>query len=141
MESGKNVLIAELTNSVGEIHGDNVVIYPNAFTDFQADLRYTYTREGFEQDVLLREQLPLPEEFGLNPETTRLQVLTEFFNPPVPFRTEQPLESKSGAVLLDQTISFDGMSMGAGKAFPQGQAAEEAIPVGWETVSEGAVEW
>ena len=64
--------------------GSNQVIYPDAFTDFKADLRYTYTKAGFEQDIILREQPPTPESFGLDPETTRLQVLTEFFNPPQP---------------------------------------------------------
>src|ERR1022692_3011571 len=38
----KTVLIAELTNSIGVVVGNNQVIYPNAFTDFRADLRYTY---------------------------------------------------------------------------------------------------
>ena len=37
--SGKSVLIAEIKNSEGVVHGSNVVIYADAFTDFQADLR------------------------------------------------------------------------------------------------------
>jgi RHS repeat-associated protein len=135
-ESGRSVLIAEITNSVGEIHGDNVVLYPNAFTDFQADLRYTYTREGFEQDVVLREKIPLPEEYDLNPKTTRLQVLTEFFNPPAPIKTEQAVAAKSGDVLPDQTLSFGAMQMGAGKAFPLADDSGESIPVGkqWQQI-------
>ena len=65
---GENtVLIAELTNSIGVVVGSNVVIYPNAFTDIKADLRYTYTKAGFEQDIILRQQPPTPESFGLNP--------------------------------------------------------------------------
>jgi hypothetical protein len=79
-----SVLIAELTNSIGVLTGNNQVIYPNAFTGFAADVRYTYTKAGFEQDIILLEQPPTPESFGLNPATTRLQVLTEFFNPPQP---------------------------------------------------------
>ena len=39
-----SVLIAELTNSIGVLSGSNQVIYPNAFTGFAADLRYTYTK-------------------------------------------------------------------------------------------------
>lgn len=39
-----SVVIAELTNSIGLVAGNNQVIYPNAFTGFSADLRYTYTK-------------------------------------------------------------------------------------------------
>ena len=51
------VLIAELTNSTGEIlPSGNQVLYTNAFTGFAADLLYTYTKAGLEQDIVLREQ-------------------------------------------------------------------------------------
>ncbi len=69
-DDGTNtVMIAELTNSIGQVLGTNQVIYTNAFTDFAADLVYTYTKAGFEQDVILREQPPTPESLGLNPGT------------------------------------------------------------------------
>ena len=58
--SGESVLLAEVKESEGQLTGDNVVNYPDAFTDFLADVRYTYTRAGFEQDVVLREQPPTP---------------------------------------------------------------------------------
>ena len=83
-DGNNSVLIAELKDSTGWLVGSNQIIYPDAFTDFKADLRYTYTKAGFEQDIILREQPPSPKSFGLDPETTRLQVLTEFFNPPQP---------------------------------------------------------
>src|SRR5262249_1652210 len=51
-----SVLIAELKHSVGRLVRSNQVVYPNAFTDFKADLRYTYTKAGFEQDIVLQEQ-------------------------------------------------------------------------------------
>ena len=77
--TGKSVLIAELKESKGEKYAPNQVIYRDAFTDIQADVRYIYTRAGFEQDVILRQQLPSPTEFGMNPSNTRLEVWTEFF--------------------------------------------------------------
>ena len=117
--SGKSVLIAEIKNSEGVVHGSNVVIYADAFTDFQADLRYSYTREIFEQDVILRSMPPLPEDFGLNPDTTRLQVLTEFFNPPVPTKEGSVVVSKSGDQIADQRLDFGSVQMGLGKAFSQ----------------------
>jgi hypothetical protein len=51
--SGQSVLIAEIKTSVGQLASSNVVIYPDAFTDISADVRYTYTRAGFEQDITM----------------------------------------------------------------------------------------
>jgi len=80
--SGKSVLIAELKDSVGQLlPPGNQVLYPEAFTDISADLLYINSVSGFEQLVVLREQLPSPAEWGLDPETTLLQVITEFINP------------------------------------------------------------
>ena len=86
----KTVLIAELKHSVGQLVAPNQVIYPDAFTDFKADLLYTYTKAGFEQFIILQEQPLTPESYGLNPATARLQVLTEFLNPPQPMVTSMP---------------------------------------------------
>jgi hypothetical protein len=118
--SGKSVLIAEVKDCAGRVAG-NQVVYEDAFTDFPADVRYTYTRAGFEQDIILREQPPKPEEYGLNPETTRLQVLTEFLDAPEPGqKTRAPGKSgKSGQPeeLSDAQLTFGQMQMVPGKAF------------------------
>jgi uncharacterized protein YegL len=118
---GKNsVLIAELTNSTGEVVGNNQVIYTNAFTDFGADIRYTYTKAGFEQDIILREQPPTPASFGLNPDTTRLQVLTEFFDPPQPTVSAVTVPTDAGD-LENDNLGFGEMQMVPGKAFLLGE--------------------
>jgi len=83
---------------------------PDAFTDFKADVRYTYSRAGVEQDIILREQPPSPASFGLSPQTTRLQVWTEFYDPPAPQITADPTND-------DVSLRFGGMSTGRGKAF------------------------
>jgi hypothetical protein len=112
-----SVLIAELTNSTGEVlPSDNQVLYTNAFTDFGADIRYTYTKAGFEQDIILREQPPTPASFGLNPDTTRLQVLTEFFNPPQPTVNATTVSTDAGD-LENDNLDFGVMQMMPGKAF------------------------
>jgi hypothetical protein len=114
-ESGRSVLIAELKSTTGELQKPNVVIYPDAFTDFKADIRYTYTLAGFEQDIILREQPASPKEYGLNPETTRLQVLTEFFDAKQP--QQKVREQKN---VRDATLDFGTMRMARGKAFAIG---------------------
>lgn len=124
---GQNsVLIAELTNSIGQVSGDNQVIYPDAFTDFKADLRYTYTKGGFEQDIILRQQPPTPESLGLNPDTSRLQVLTEFFLPPQPAIKSSKLAPQAGLSLTDESLAFGTMQMIPGRAFLLGSQTTEA---------------
>jgi len=123
--SGQSVLIAEVKDSQGQLYPPNVVIYPDAFTDFKADVRYTYTKAGFEQDIILREQLPKPEEYGLNPATTRLQVLTEFINPPQPAKQARALGRQDGREMADEDLDFGAMHMGRGKAFSVGREDRE----------------
>jgi hypothetical protein len=115
-DDGTNtVLIGVLTNSAGVLAASNQVVYPNAFAGLNADLRYTYRKGGFEQDVVLNEQPPAPETFGLNSQYTHLQVLTEFFNPPEPKQVRAKASAKAG--LTDTTLTFGQMKMVQGKAF------------------------
>ena len=125
-DGSQTVLIAMLTNSAGELAGSNQVIYPDAFAGLKADLRYTYRKSGFEQDIVLREQPPAPEAYGLNPKTARLQVLTEFFNTPEPAATEGLADPKRG--LQDNLLSFGQMKMGRGKAFSLAHPAHGVRP-------------
>ena len=120
------VMIAVLTNSIGLVSGNNQVIYPNAFTGFKVDLRYTYTKAGFEQDVILRQQPPTPDSLGLNPDTARLQIMTEFFSPPQPAITSTTLPAQAGISLTDQILDFGTMQMVPGRAFLLGQNAQDA---------------
>ena len=63
-DTGRSVFISELKDSVGQVVGRNQVVYPDAFESIKADVRYTVTPCFFEQDVILREQLPSPELMG-----------------------------------------------------------------------------
>ena len=112
--TGNNVLLGNVQDSQGEQIG-NQVIYQNAFNGglVTADINYTYTVEGLEQNVVFREQLPDPQKYGLNPDSTYLQVLSEFFNPPAP--TVQSIPSEG--VTNDAFLNFGDMSIGIGQAF------------------------
>ena len=111
-DDGANIVfIAILTNSIGQLASSNEVIYPNAFTGVKADMSYTYRKGGFEQDVVLRQQPPTPESLGLNPATTKLQVVTEFFNPP------EPSQDTSVSAITDVTLKFGQMQIIQGRAF------------------------
>jgi hypothetical protein len=134
-DDGSNtVLIAVLTNSTGILLGSNEVIYPNAFEGISARLHYRYYRAGFEQDVELDEQPPAPQALGLNPNTTRLQVITEFFTPPQPNVTVVTVPTAAGN-LTDQELDFGVIKTRPGKAFLVGTNGPSArMHKQWVTV-------
>ena len=115
-DGSNSVLIAAATNSIGQLVGPNQVLYPDAFTGLKADLLYIYTKAGFEQDVILREQPPTPESLGLSA-NARLQVLTEFFDPPRPAVTTTKLPNQAGIALINENLDFGVMKMVPGRAF------------------------
>lgn len=128
-DDGTNtVLIAVLTNSIGELASSNQVVYPNAFEGASASLRYTYTKAGFEQDVVVQDQLPSPTAFGLNLASTKLQVLTEFFDTNNPAQTATAVNPQSG--LNDATLTFGTMKMVRGRAFFTGNPSQPISPTG-----------
>lgn len=128
-DDGTNiVLIAQLTNSVGQLISSNQVIYTNAFVGVDADLLYTYRIGGLEQDVIFRGQPPVPEQFGLDSENARLQMLTEFFDAPTPAQTTAAADPDTG--LQDTTLTFGSMKMTQGNAFlSNGDSQNGQIPV------------
>jgi hypothetical protein len=72
-DDGSNtVWIAQLKHSIGWLTRSNQVTYPDAFTDFRADLVCTYRRGGFESDVVFRQQPPTPDQYGLNNANSKL---------------------------------------------------------------------
>jgi len=111
--SGSNVMLALLQDSMATIVGSNTLVYGNAFSNLTADIRYTYSKAGLSQDIVLKQNPPPPAEYGLNPATTRLQVITEFFNPPSPVKTNVTTNGLSD----DRILSFGEMNMGVGHAF------------------------
>ena len=112
--TGNGVLIAQLQDSDGKLIASNQILYPDAFAGVKGDVRYTYRKGRFEQDVILREQLPAPEVYGLEPDTTELEVITEFINPP-PAKVEA--RKTRNEVPKDETISWGPTRIGQGRAF------------------------
>lgn len=141
----KSVLLAELKSSEGELVDGRTVIYRDAFDDASADLVFEYTRTSFEQLVVIRKQLPPPEEFGFSAdENVRLAVLTEWLNPPTPRKVSrivslreayQALGIQPEENLVDETLSFGAMRMVEGKSFALGEP-DLGVPTGktWETL-------
>lgn len=125
--TGQAVLIAEVKSSEGQLWPPNRVIYQSAFDGgVMADVEYVYTKAGFEQNIVLRSPLPLPGEWGLNAASTKLQVLTEFFDPPVPAKGTEV----RGTGLEDEFLVFGEMTMGRGRGFSVGEVLDNTdVPV------------
>lgn len=116
------VIIAALTTAVGQLVESNQVLYPSAFTNIETgqilkmDLLYTYKKGGFEQDLIIRQQPPAPEAYGLDSQNTRLELMTEFFDPPAP-RISATFVSTSSGRIEDHHLTFGAMIMPRGRAF------------------------
>jgi hypothetical protein len=147
--SGRSVLIAHLKPSVAALLPPNQLVYPDAFAGegVSADLLYTYTGSStggsLEQDVIVRRQLPGPEQYSM-PSTSRLGVMTEFFEPPAPRQISgvidlsaqnQQLGIQGEATMPDATLVFSGMRIIAGKAFLLGQNEPNApVAKSWQVL-------
>ena len=124
-DDGSNaVFIATLTNSVGTLTASNQITYPNCFSGIKADLVCTYHRGGFECDLVFRAQPPLPASLRLNPASTILRLVTEFFNTPDPEQIPAANDPVYG--LEDATLQFGQLALGRGRAFAVG--ATNALP-------------
>ncbi len=111
--SGSNVMLTQIQDCTATIIAPNTLIYGNAFSNLTADVRYTYRKAGLSQDIVLKQQPPPPADYGLNPATTRLQVITEFFDPPAPIKKTVTTNGLSD----DRKLDFGDMKMGVGHAF------------------------
>lgn len=126
-----SVLLAELTNSAGQIlPSGRDVIYTNAFVGepgLSADILVSYRRRGVSCDLVLR-QWPSalsPADYGLGA-GCRLQLLTELLDTPQPIASRPVLSRLDG--LTDTTLDFKGIKLGPGRAFRIGAGTSVARP-------------
>ncbi len=112
--TGKSEMVAEVKDSIGELHPPNVIIYPDAFstdTGVSGAIRYTYSRDRLEQDIVLFNRLDLPQ--GFNSDTSQLEVWTEA----VDFEEPEKIVLQTDGT-TDQTLVFGAMRIIAGQAVP-----------------------
>jgi hypothetical protein len=129
-KTGKSVLIATLQDAAGEVHPPNRVLYREALLGqgVAAHLRYSYTKNGFAQDVLFTEPLGVtPQDYQMDEATTRLEIWTEMLSSKLP-TVEMGPQGAEGS-----EINFGEMRIVPGRAFSLGQA-EEGLPIrkSWE---------
>ena len=140
--SGSSAIIATVKDCEGAVLGFNQVVYQDAFEgDLMADVRYTYQKGKFEQDVLVLVAPPDPRVYGegFDPSTTRLEIWTEFIEIPqgqvqrvVLKRKDDPV-ARAGMFepdLIDERLDFGAMKFETGQAFPDSGSDDFQILTG-----------
>ena len=134
-DDGTNLaVLGVVTNAIGHLISSNQVLYPDIFrgSGFRADLLATARKSGFESCLVFREKIPDPTSLGLGA-NARLQLLTEFFNPPEPVQTAGTVSQADG--LTDTSLRLASVIIGHGKAFVVN--ATNSGPVGAPQPGEG----
>jgi len=130
------------------------VIWRDCFEGVQADLRITYTRQAFESDVIIREDITAHPEVAaelLADPTFRLETWTEFIDPPRPRIAERVLAEETDPVrraamvepdLVDAILDFGDLLFVEGKAFDLNQdvARDGLTPARIDLVPDGGAE-
>lgn len=149
--SGQSVVLGAVKQSVpGALIPPNQVLYRSAFDGVEADVLYIWKHNAFSQNIILKENPP-PLPPGLDPATTRLEILTELVQAPDVQITSQVLRKEGNIDVVDHgLISFGEMFAVPGTAFPVDggsslnltgpyTAPGNAIPVfkRWQTLEDG----
>jgi hypothetical protein len=122
--TGRSVFIAEVRDSEGIVVGASSVVYPDAFDGVRADIRCETSLGGFQSDVILREKISAPEEYGLDGRITQLEVWHQVLRQPEMQRTARKVERRDGREDWDGEAQAGSLKFAAGNAFALGR--EEA---------------
>ena len=142
--SGNFATIAWITNCCGFLVSSNTIVYSNAFAGLCADVIYTLQQGSFEQDVVINGHID-PANHGFPSNTTRIEVLTEFYQPPQPDVIMSPILIETNQTLrasmatpdfMDQTLGFGEFVMAAGRAYTAASGGPDGgAPVGKQFVT------
>ncbi len=113
---------------MGTLYPPNVIVFSNILSGVRADLMLVWAKNGFEQNLVIKQSPPPPGSFGLSSSTTTLQLWTAMDNVPVS-QEVRPVRLDSG--LEDHILIFQSAWFPVGAAFafgdtplpPAGQAA------------------
>jgi hypothetical protein len=133
----RSVRFADLQASEGELLPPNQVLYRNAFKDVVtgtalASVRFTYTKLGLEQDVILHQRPASPALFDLDFDTVRMEIWTEFQDAPEPRQTTRVLKhtpfSSKGVAMAEP--DFRNFAPGQSGARDKRASAHDPRPCG-----------
>ncbi len=116
--SGLAAQIGSVQPSSGVIYAPNVIVFTNVLSGLNADLVLVSARQGFEQNLVLKQAPPAPASFGLSNATSRLQFWTAMDACPQPLQ-QRPVHLRTG--LVDNLLIFADCWFPVGSAFAFGQ--------------------
>jgi hypothetical protein len=118
-DNTNSVFIAEIKDTIGQIVGNNSVVWVNAFDSVQADIQIDMKIGSIEHNVILKERLTrdFVQSYGLDPATTRFQVWHQVLTAPAATKRIDFIRRASGMVEEDDTVHFGRMALGKGFAF------------------------
>jgi hypothetical protein len=123
--SGKSLIIAGITNCSGVQTSSGQIRFDNAFDDVSADVLFTTRRGSFSQDIILKQNIN-PSDYGFPTNTTRIQIFTEFFDPPAPQQAATAIYMEKNQYIrshmtdpdfVDHILKFGQLTFGRGRAF------------------------
>jgi len=126
--SGRSAIIAEVVDCVGTLVSSNRVVYENCFRGISANLVFTLQQGSFEQDLVITGFFDAAA-FGFPNDSTRIRVMTEFYQNPSPERMRRPLyvekdkkvrDQKVSPDLIDEVLSFGEFTLETGSAWTAG---------------------
>ncbi len=124
MANGKSFTLGTVRQSVkGRLLPPNQVLYANAFEGgVEADVLLIWKHNAFLHEVVLRSRPELPE--GMNPQSTRLEIVTEFVDSTEPVLDPQQVRVTDEIQMDDDTlIDFGSAAILRGSAFAVEQRA------------------
>ncbi len=116
--SGKILVLATVKNAApGVVVPPNQVLYASGFDGLDADVLFVWRHNTISQNVILKKRPALPE--GMDPATTRLEVVSELVECPDPVLNSAVLKQPGKPDLRDDvTIGLGSLVALRGKAFP-----------------------
>jgi hypothetical protein len=115
--SGKLAQIGSVQTSEGTLYPPNTIVFSNVLSGVRADLMLVWAKNGFEQNLVLKQAPPPPSSFGFSNTTTTLQLWTVMDSCPVP-KEQRSVVLDSG--LVDHILIFGGSWFPVGAAFTFG---------------------
>jgi len=130
----QSTIVAAVKSCAGQLVERNVLVFPDAFDDVRAAIRYSYHPWGFEQEIILLEPIS-PGEWGLagQPEDIVLEMWSEFLAAP----EADAVRSASVRSMDDTALEFGQSLLGPGKSFYLDDE-ENSVPVGktWTRINQ-----
>ena len=144
--SGQSLVLGQVQKSIGELLDGNTVVYPNAFDTISAGIRYRYTANSLEQDLLIYDQIQLPKEFQST--NVQLESWTAWLDSPPDIKVAQTIDLRpmaasglqAGVAATDEQLQFGAMRIADGYAFGI-QSEGDKTPVAKSFVRIAGQDW